>query len=204
MLGDRRDTRAAIAAPPEQIERGVDYPATPVDAALLCLALDPRDGSEFKPAAIGSAEPLSCMTMQENTVTSTIVIDAPPARVWAVLTDFANYPDWHPSLEVLAGQAERGSALHMRIAAGTPAERVAEGEVLEVEPDRLLVWEGGMKGLLWGRHTFELTADGTATHLVNTESFTGAMAADVLTASRALLEAEFAAANEALKALVES
>lgn len=149
--------------------------------------------------------------MQENTnrpvpeltVSAALSIAAPPARVWEILTAFDRYTEWHPSLEVLDGVARPGSPIRMRIAAGTPAERSAEGVVVEAAAPAVLTWEGGIPDQLWGRHRFELTPEGTGTRLDNSEVFSGALAEAVLARSRALLEAEFAAGNEALKAFAE-
>jgi hypothetical protein len=143
------------------------------------------------------------MTMQENEIVTSITIAAPAARVWSVLTAFDRYQDWHPTLELLAGTATVGSPLKMRIAPGTPVERTADGKVVEVEPDRVLRWEGGLQGLFWGRHSFELSSLDGFTRLVNKESFTGSMAEEVFVASREVLLAEFSAANQALKEYVE-
>ncbi|MEV6209952.1 SRPBCC domain-containing protein [Kitasatospora sp. NPDC051914] len=148
--------------------------------------------------------------MQENesrtdghTISTTVTVAAPPERVWEVLTAFDRYDTWHPSLEILRGEPRAGAALAMRIAAGTPQERSAEGTVVAAEAPRLLAWEGGMPGLLWGRHSFELVPDGAGTRVVNSESFSGSMAADVLAANGGLLEEEFRAADAALRSAAE-
>ncbi|ALG11741.1 hypothetical protein AOZ06_37070 [Kibdelosporangium phytohabitans] len=135
---------------------------------------------------------------------TSIVIDAPPDRVWHVLTAFDQYGRWHPTLEIRRGEPVPGSPIQMRIAAGTAAERAAEGTVLEATANHVLSWEGGMPGLLYGHHRFELAEQDGRTHLTNRESFTGSMVAEVMAGGREVLLAEFDAANQALKAYAEA
>ncbi|MGY0236287.1 SRPBCC family protein [Longispora urticae] len=142
--------------------------------------------------------------MQENTLAHEVAINAPVSRVWEILVDFARYPEWNPTLAYVSGEAVVGAALLTRAGIGTPGEREFPGTVVAVEPGELLVTEGGMPELLYGRHHWELTADGAGTRLRNRETLTGSMAADVLAAGRAALEAEFAAFNRALKEVAEA
>jgi len=49
-------------------------------------------------------------------LTSRIDIDASPERVWAVLADFAAYPEWNPFTRKIVGSLQPGSRLDVRIA----------------------------------------------------------------------------------------
>ena len=44
-----------------------------------------------------------------------IDIDAPPAVVWAVLTDTRSYSEWNPFMPHLAGELREGAKLEVRI-----------------------------------------------------------------------------------------
>ncbi len=44
-----------------------------------------------------------------KTVSAATRIDAPPARVWAGLTDLAAYPQWNPLFPEASGQIAVGS-----------------------------------------------------------------------------------------------
>lgn len=51
-----------------------------------------------------------------TTITTTVDIDAPTQPVWDVLTDFATYGEWNPSVEI-KGTAEVGTKLVVRMSA---------------------------------------------------------------------------------------
>jgi len=51
---DGGDAGARVALLPEQLDRGVDEVAAPLDAALLNLPLDPRDGTSLFECATSS------------------------------------------------------------------------------------------------------------------------------------------------------
>lgn len=44
-----------------------------------------------------------------------IDIDAPPDRVWQVLTNFADYPNWNPFIIKVQGEPIAGTKIKKRI-----------------------------------------------------------------------------------------
>jgi uncharacterized protein YndB with AHSA1/START domain len=44
-----------------------------------------------------------------------VEIEAPPERVWAVVTDFAAYPEWNPFIGRISGDLQEGARLEVRI-----------------------------------------------------------------------------------------
>lgn len=38
-----------------------------------------------------------------------ILINAAPEKIWAILTDFDNYPNWNPFIKTIEGRVEIGS-----------------------------------------------------------------------------------------------
>ncbi|WP_309111742.1 SRPBCC domain-containing protein [Saccharothrix sp.] len=141
--------------------------------------------------------------MQENELRTEVVIDAPAAVVWAVLTDFSRYREWNDLIEYVSGEAEEGAEVRTRAAWGSPAEREFEGRITTVEPPGLLASEGGDPELFFGRHRWELSDEGARTRLVNREVWSGALADAVYAESKDVLTAEFDAFNRALKAEAE-
>ena len=132
--------------------------------------------------------------MQENEVRTELVIPAPIDDVWRVLVDFAGYAQWNPVMEYT--QVD-GVHTKVKAAKGTPFERDFDGEITSMEP-HVLASQGGDPETFFGRHRWELSEVESGTRLVNVESFTGTMAADVLAQTREVLVAEFDAFNQAL------
>lgn len=132
--------------------------------------------------------------MQNNEVRTELVIPAPIDDVWRVLVDFGGYARWNPVLEYTRVD---GANTEVKAAKGTPFERDFDGELVSVEP-YVLASQGGDPETFFGRHRWELSEVDGGTRLVNVETFTGAMAEDVLAQTREVLTAEFDAFNQAL------
>ncbi len=103
-------------------------------------------------------------------------IDAPPARVWAVLTDLEGYDAWNRAVVSVQGELVPGRkiALVSTVAPG----RTFRLTVDQVEPPRRMVWTDGMPlGLFRGTRTFTLEPEGPAAcTFTMEESFTGLLA----------------------------
>lgn len=135
------------------------------------------------------------------TLRTTTYVDAPPARVWQVLTDTAAYPEWNPLVCRLEGELVVGNRLTVDIQPGKKP-RTMTPTVVDVQPGRSFAWLGrlGVRGLLDGRHSFTVTPEGAGSRLVQHEVLSGALT-PVL---RGLLTRDtpkaFAACNDALAA----
>jgi hypothetical protein len=146
----------------------------------------------------------------QSVVRVTTAIAAALDRVWAVLTDLPGYRTWHPNLEILGDPdgvihpLAAGSVLRLRTNAGTPAELEFEVTVTEVNAPSTLAWEGGDPAVFYGRHRFRLVPGGGGTVLVDQETFTGAMAAQVLTQNREAIESQYSVGDLALKEVAEA
>jgi hypothetical protein len=137
-----------------------------------------------------------------KTVSSTIDIDAPPSRVWDVLTDLAAYPEWNPLFPQASGQIAVGQRLTLATRPTVGRAMTIKPKLLAVQPGAELRWVGGLPGIIGGEHSFTLTAAGNGTRVVQSETFRGLL---VPLSGKMLggLEADYAALNRALKQRVE-
>lgn len=132
-------------------------------------------------------------------------IDAPPAAVWDVLMEFEQYPSWNPYIRSIEGVPEKGERLTVRIDPPDSRNVTFEPEVLAVEEDRRLVWQGrlGVPFAFDGYREFHLEPidDGDRTRLLQRETVRGALVP--LLFDRNEIGRGFRAMNEALKARAE-
>ncbi|MBF5046049.1 SRPBCC domain-containing protein [Aggregicoccus sp. 17bor-14] len=127
-------------------------------------------------------------------------IDAPPERVWQVLTDFAAYPEWNPLLVEARGEPRAGARVKVRAALkpGAGPRLRFSATVVRADAGEALVWRGGVPGVLFGEHFFHLRAEGSGTRFEQGEVFTGLFSLLLGAGVRRRMERAYAAMNEAL------
>lgn len=105
-----------------------------------------------------------------------ITIHAKREKVWAILTDFENYPKWNPFITFIEGKAEEGSQITVRIVPPGGKAMTFKPTIVSRKENQGLKWLGTVlfKGLFDGEHRFELkgNTDGTVT-FVQSEQFRG-------------------------------
>ncbi len=134
-----------------------------------------------------------------------IEIDAPPDRVWAVLTDFDRSPEWNPFVTELDGVPEVGARLRVRLAPPGGRGITLKPRVTAVEEARTFEWLGRLlvPGIFDGRHRFELEPTPTGTRFTQHETFTGVLVPLLARSLDTHTVAGFDLMNAALKARVE-
>ncbi|MCF8480594.1 MAG: SRPBCC domain-containing protein [Rhodospirillum sp.] len=146
--------------------------------------------------------------MSTQAIQTVVAINAPPAVVWAVLTDFPAMGAWNPFLPALSGAAKKGARLTVTVKPPGRPPMAFRPQVLVAEPEKELRWRGQvlLPGLFDGEHYFKLTAevDGT-TFLTHGEVFSGLLGRWIFTPALrdATLEG-FEIMNKALKARAEA
>lgn len=78
---------------------------------------------------------------------ASVILDAPVHAVWAVLVDFARYPDWNPFTIEVKTSLEVGTPIDMKVRMAKLGLTLWQREtVREVVPNARLVWGTRMLG----------------------------------------------------------
>ena len=139
-------------------------------------------------------------------IVSEVVIDAPPAAVWEVLSGFERYPQWNPFIQAISGEQAVGARLSVQLRIGRRRLEFRP-QLLAWQPEREMRWLGRvlLPGLLDGEHGFRLEpVEGGRTWLIQSEHFSGFLVP--LLMGRAMMRdtrSAFMAMNAALKGTTE-
>ena len=81
-------------------------------------------------------------------------IDAPPEKVWEVLTDLASFPAWNPFIVRADGELREGGRLQVTLQVPDMRPVTFRPRLLAVRPGHEIRWRGvtGVPGLFDGTH----------------------------------------------------
>jgi hypothetical protein len=134
-----------------------------------------------------------------------IDIKASPEKVWEVLTDFNNFPQWNPFIRQINGDPKVGTKLKIHLHTSSGKSRTYRPTVTKVEPNRELRWSGKsfIPGMFNGERIFSIELKTNHVRFVHREIFTGlgvALAGDRLDKD---MYQSFEKMNDAFKEEVE-
>lgn len=111
-----------------------------------------------------------------KTFATSTIIRAPAERIWSILTDAAAYPCWNSTVERMDGTIALGQKV--TVTTRGPPGRAFPLMVTEFEPNRRMVWTGGMPlGLFKGTRSYDLTQRAAnEVEFTMHEAFSGLMA----------------------------
>ena len=104
-------------------------------------------------------------------IKTSITINASKERIWEILTDFENYPEWNTFIKSVFGKVEVGKQIRIELQGMT-----FKPIVLVLNNNTELRWLGHLwfKGLFDGEHRFYLTDNGNGTtNFEQSEKFSG-------------------------------
>lgn len=108
------------------------------------------------------------MTKQIKT---SITINASKEKIWKILTDFKNYPEWNSFIKSVSGDVKVGNQIRIKLQGMT-----FKPIVLTLNENTELKWLGQLwfKGLFDGEHKFYLIDNGNGTtKFEQNENFSG-------------------------------
>lgn len=134
-----------------------------------------------------------------------IDIDAAPETVWAILMDFAAYPEWNPFVVSLTGESRLGARLETRLQPPGGRAMSFRPIVTELEPGRYFEWLGrvGVKGIFDGRHQYRIEPTREGTKFIQSEEYTGILVPLLSKNLNGGTRRGFEAMNQALKERAE-
>lgn len=105
-----------------------------------------------------------------------ILINATPEKIWSILTNFGNYPNWNPFIKSINGEIKVGKKIRAEIEVSQSKGMTFSPKILTFVTNKELSWLGHLlfAGVFDGEHKFELidNANGTTT-FIQSEKFTG-------------------------------
>jgi|SRR5579863_2846493 len=141
---------------------------------------------------------------KNSSIRTEIWINSPPDRVWSVLTDTAAYPVWNPLITHLDGDLREGNTIRFTQGSG-PDAMTFQPRILRARPATELVWKGSlwMPGIFDAERHFQLGGQGSGTHFIQSESFSGLLAGKLTADAIQATEQGMRSMNAALKARAE-
>lgn len=135
---------------------------------------------------------------------TSIEIHASVQKVWTILTDFSDYPNWNPLVSALTGDIKEGGVIKTTI---VPLNNTFSAKLLSFKENKEIVWQGKMLAtfILAGKHYYRLIQkEKQLTVLEHGEYFTGLFSSFISRKLLIKMEEAFVAHNEALKKRVEN
>ena len=135
--------------------------------------------------------------------TTDVMIAAPPADVWNVLTDEPGFAEWGVFIEGIAGPLVAGQSIKVTLNSASADRMTFEPTVLVMKPNEELRWRGrvALPNVFDGEHWFTLEPTAAGTRVIHGERFDGIL---VPLFPMDVFKADFERFNAALKARVES
>ena len=71
-----------------------------------------------------------------------IIINAPVEKVWNVLTDFPQYPNWNPFIKYIQGNVQEGEKIQVKLVLPGSQGMVFTPKVLMYRKNDTFAWQG--------------------------------------------------------------
>ncbi len=126
---------------------------------MMCTISGPVSGTSSATSRVRlyrAFAPRRLLSAAMKVFSSHTTINAPAERIWAFLTDGQAYPSWNSTIEKFEGNITEGQTIKLFVKINPG--RSFPVKVVELEPNKRMVWRGGMPlGLFKGIRTFTLT-----------------------------------------------
>jgi hypothetical protein len=136
-----------------------------------------------------------------KTITTEIIIDTTPKKLWKILTDFSDFPSWNPFIVKILGKAFLSQVLSIWISPPGGSKMRFRPEIISLIPNKELIWKGKflLPGLFGGEHRFFIEDLGGSVKFTHEEVFSGILVHLFPKSIYQKTEDGFKQMNEALK-----
>jgi hypothetical protein len=146
-------------------------------------------------------------TAMAKEIKTEILINASPENVWAILTNFNNYPNWNLFIKSVKGKVKVGKKIIVRIEPPNAKGMTFKPSILVFNVNKELRWLGHLlfAGLFDGEHKFVLIDNGNGTTtFIQSEKFKGILVPLFKKMINVNTKNGFVLMNEKLKVKAES
>jgi len=142
-----------------------------------------------------------------QTITTEIEIDAPPEKVWGIISDVDKWHEWSPTINASEGKAELGSIVAITMMskeAGKDGPKYSP-KIIQMDKPSYFHWRAHMiAGFIFTNDKIiELEKTDTGTKVTHKETFKGLMAAAMKGQMEKGVPSMLIMMNDALKDLAE-
>ena len=109
-------------------------------------------------------------------INTSIRIKASAEKIWSILSNFNEYPNWNPFIKQIEKEVQIGNKIKVKITPPDSKGMTFTPIVLTFEKNKSFSWKGNLlfKGIFDGEHKFTIqeNGDGTCT-FIHSEKFSG-------------------------------
>lgn len=109
----------------------------------------------------------------KKSVHNEVIINASAEKVWKVLTDFEQYTEWNPTMQLVKGDVKKGNSVTYLFTQDKENKSEIPAKVREIVPNELLNQHGGIPFVLTYNHRYILESQGDKTKVIIHEDYRG-------------------------------
>lgn len=102
-----------------------------------------------------------------------ITINAAPEKVWKVLIETDDYPNWNPVMELVEGKVQEGNKVKYKFTQDESTTCEIGATVVQLVPNKLLNQKGGIPLVLTFNHRYTLESTENLTKVIIHENYKG-------------------------------
>lgn len=109
-------------------------------------------------------------------ITTEVIVNASPEKVWSIFTNFSEYPKWNPFIASVEGEVALGNKIKIKLTPPDSNQMIFKPKILTYKKNQELQWLGHFlfPGLFDGKHSFIITDNGNGSiTFVQKETFKG-------------------------------